>query len=83
MKRRAELYMPGSEPKPQMEFFGREQVVVEECHGVTISEYDRETIKIFAGCQKIRFYGDGLILKNLTATAVMICGKVSSVEFEE
>lgn len=68
---------------PQIEFYGREQVTVEESHGVIISEYDTETVKLNAGRQKIRFYGNGLTLKNLTPTSVMICGEVSSFEFEE
>ena len=70
-------------PVPQIEFYGREQVVVEECHGVTIAEYDTETIKLLAGSQKIRFYGKGLNLKNLTPHSVRIIGEVSSLEFEE
>ena len=70
-------------PVPQIEFYGREQVVVEECHGVTIAEYDTETIKLLAGSQKIRFYGKGLNLKNLTPQSVRISGMVSSLEFEE
>ena len=68
---------------PQIEFYGRDQVVVEECHGVTIAEYDTETIKLLAGRQKIRFYGNDLNLKNLTPQSVRIIGKVSSLEFEE
>ena len=68
---------------PQIEFYGREQVTVEECHGIVIAEYDSETIKLLAGSQKIRFYGNGLFLKNLTPCSVMISGKVSSFEFEE
>ncbi len=68
---------------PQIEFYGRGQVTVEELHGVVIAEYDTETIKLMAGSQKIRFYGNGLNLKNLTPQSVMICGKVSSFEFEE
>lgn len=68
---------------PQIEFYGREQVTVEELHGVVIAEYDAETIKLMAGSQKIRFYGNGLNLKNLTPQSVMISGKVSSFEFEE
>ena len=70
-------------PVPQIEFYGRDQVVVEECHGVTIAEYDTETIKLLAGSQKIRFYGKGLNLKNLTPQSVRIIGEVSSLEFEE
>ena len=68
---------------PQIEFYGRTQVSVEEIHGVIIAEYDPETIKLLAGSQKIRFYGKGLNLKNLTPQSVMICGKVTSLEFEE
>ena len=56
---------------------------VEEYKGVVIVEYDTETIKLLAGSQKIRFYGSGLNLKNLTKQSVMICGKVTSFEFEE
>ncbi|MBE6891783.1 MAG: hypothetical protein E7481_07145 [Ruminococcaceae bacterium] len=67
---------------PQIEFYGREQVSVEDCKGVVIAEYDTETIKLMAGSQKIRFYGNGLNLKNLTPCSVMISGKVSSFEFE-
>ncbi len=68
---------------PQIEFYGREQVVVEECNGVSIAEYDNETIKLLAGSHKIRFYGKGLNLKNLTPQSVRIIGIVSSLEFEE
>ncbi|MBQ6809266.1 MAG: YabP/YqfC family sporulation protein [Clostridia bacterium] len=68
---------------PQIEFYGRNQVSVEEYKGVVIVEYDTETIKLLAGSQKIRFYGSGLNLKNLTKQSVMICGKVTSFEFEE
>ena len=68
---------------PQIEFYGRDQVIVEECHGVSIAEYDTETIKLLAGSQKIRFYGKGLNLKNLTPQSVRISGIVSSLEFEE
>ena len=68
---------------PQIEYYGRNQVSVEEYKGVVIVEYDTETIKLLAGSQKIRFYGSGLNLKNLTKQSVMICGKVTSFEFEE
>lgn len=68
---------------PQIEFYGRDQVTVEDCSGVDILEYDTETVKVSAGRQKIRFYGLGLNLKNLLPTSVRICGKVSSFEFEE
>ena len=68
---------------PQIEFYGRDQVIVEEYHGVSIAEYDDETIKLLAGSQIIRFYGKDLNLKNLTPQSVRIIGKVSSLEFEE
>ena len=31
---------------PQIEFYGRDQVTVEDCCGVDILEYDTETIKV-------------------------------------
>ena len=68
---------------PQIEFYGRDQVTVEDCCGVDILEYDTETIKVSAGRHRIRFYGRELNLKNLLPTSVRICGKVSSFEFEE
>lgn len=84
MKNRRNKTQPLQLPSvPQIEFYGRGQVTVEECHGVIIAEYDPETIKLLAGSQKIRFYGNGLNLKNLTPQSVMISGKVSSFEFEE
>lgn len=71
-------------PEPlQIEFCGREQVTVEDPKKVVIAEYDTETIKLSMGEQKVRFYGVGLNLKNLTSRSVMISGKITSLEFEE
>ncbi len=82
-QKRNEKACTSQDSMPQIEFYGREQVTVEVYNGVVISEYDTETIKLMAGSQKLRFYGSGLCLKNLTLQSVMISGKVSSFEFEE
>lgn len=82
-RRNISTHKSDSSSLPQIEFYGRNQVSVEEYKGVVIVEYDTETIKLLAGSQKIRFYGSGLNLKNLTKQSVMICGKVTSFEFEE
>ena len=56
------------------------RVMVESHRG--IMSYGKEHIALASSCGQIHIYGAGLTLAAMSADTLIICGKISSVEFE-
>jgi len=67
--------LPGS---TNIELTGNSAVTVENCKGIV--DYDACYIRLSAGRYPITVYGEGLMLANLSDSALMIKGKINSIE---
>lgn len=68
-------------PEESIEIFGKDTVFAE---GFTkISEYQSETVKIKYKKYSLRITGENLLLSNMYERAVMITGKIFTLDFTE
>ncbi len=62
-----------------LELNGNREAVVEGCCGVL--EYDDGVVRVKTRRQVIRFTGRGLVIRCLTADALVVAGYITGIEF--
>lgn len=77
VKERPEVVRDGG---AQIEIMGSRRLTAECCLGV--EEYRPETVKLKFEGFSLRIFGENLILSNLRGGSLMVCGKLSGLEFD-
>ncbi len=64
---------------PLVSLVGREEVTIENYKGIL--EYGEEQMRLSTGAGILRLTGKGLCLKQLSAEAVVVAGKLEGMDF--
>lgn len=64
---------------PHIELTGRNEVVVEGCHGIL--SYDDDAVQLNTGCGILRINGQRLTIRALSDGGSLISGCIVSLEF--
>ncbi len=65
---------------PRLTVLGNEQALVENHKG--IYEYYPDVVRLLSGCGMLTLTGEELALRELSKERLFVCGKISTIEYE-